>query len=143
MFVSRTVFSQSFLTLDPTHVFYVLLGTTKDPLDWKTQKTSVKTSSQLKMASPAIPWTQREGTLMTASWQRMSASLLSESSSRLADLFGFTPLLCEKFSICLNVVDNELYLQRPPRSYGVEFSEYSGTLFLITECVRKCGHVCL
>ncbi|XP_048652238.1 collectrin isoform X2 [Marmota marmota marmota] len=32
-------------------------GRTKDHLKWMMQKRNVKTPSQLKMASPAIPWT--------------------------------------------------------------------------------------
>lgn len=67
-----------FLLLDPNHSFYVHLGRAKDHPKWMTLKTSVKTWSQLRMASPAILWTQREGTLTMPSWQRMSGSPLSE-----------------------------------------------------------------
>lgn len=69
---------ECFLLQDPNHSFSVHLGRTKNHLKWMTLKISVKTPSQLKMASPVTPWTQRGGTLMTPSWQRMSGSRLSE-----------------------------------------------------------------
>lgn len=126
-----------FLLLDPNHSFYVHLGRAKDHPKWMTLKTSVKTWSQLRMASPAILWTQREGTLTMSSWQRMSGSPPSEGSSFASpgnSTLVSVPLLSfinyqgqiiyfispfffpKKFCMCMKVKGCRLYPWRPLES---------------------------
>lgn len=120
--------------LDPNHSFCVHLGRTKEQLKCMTLKISVKTRSQLAMACPAIPWTWREATGMTPSWQRTSGSPLSEGllfcfpktlSTCSLQLLSITryqgqiihlvssSFFLKKFSMGMTMKGNPLHLWRP------------------------------